>query len=380
MIEKFSISVDDDQVMDLHRRLSDTRWINTIDNVGWGDGTPTAELREIVDYWKSHYNWREQESKLNSWPQYKYVFEDGQYIHFIWKKGTGSSSRPLLLSHGWPGSIVEFLGILPLLTDPEKHGGSAEDSFDVVVPSLPGYAFSSQPREPGTNPFTIAKLFADLMGELGYSKFFAQGGDWGGFVVSALALQFPERVQAIHLNYVPATYLPHAENTTNSSEEASFKNLKDDWLNREGGYSHIQGTKPSTLAIGLNDSPAGLAAWIYEKFHTWSDRNSTSTSMNLDDILTNISIYWFTGTIYSSIRLYWEARAVFARPESFKFITTPTGVSVFPGEIPLPRRSWIGKGYNLVYWNELPEGGHFAAMEQPVLLARELWSFFASQF
>lgn len=377
MIEKFSVNISDAQIADLHERLAKTRWVEPIENVSWTEGTPTKELQNLVQYWLTEYNWREHEARLNSLPQYKMIMENGESIHFIWKKGEGKSSRPLLISHGWPGSIVEMLQILPLLTDPEKHGGSSEDAFDVVLPSLPGYGFSSQPRVQGTGPPEIARAYAKLMNELGYHEFFAQGGDWGAYVVSSLAHQFPDNVRAIHLNYVPS---PLAQISSISAEEAEFKGIKDDWLSKEGGYSHIHATKPLSIASGLNDSPAGLAAWIYEKFHTWTDRKNAAKTLSLDDILTNISIYWFTGTIYSSIRLYLEARKLQDIPGSSEYIIKPaTGVSVFPGELPLPPRSWVKNKYNLVYWNEVSKGGHFAAMEQPELLAEELRHFFAQK-
>jgi pimeloyl-ACP methyl ester carboxylesterase len=335
-------------------------------------------MKEIVDYWQTRFDWRTQETALNEFRHFR-ADVDGSTIHFIHERGRGPQPMPLVITHGWPGSFVEMLKIIPQLTDPASHGGDAEDSFDVVVPSLPGYGFSSRPAQPGMNAFRIAELWVNLMAGLGYNRFAAQGGDWGASVTTCLGLKHSANLFGLHLNYIPGSYKPflgsgaHALSTT----ETAFLEAEANWSHVEGGYGHAQATKPQTLAFGLNDSPAGLAAWIIEKFRGWSDCNGdVEKRFTKDELLTNVMIYWTTETIHSSMRLYYEARG---RPLHFKngeSVQSPCAVAKFLKEAPFPPREWIERGYNLQRWTEFPTGGHFAAMEEPGLLAEDIRAFF----
>lgn len=288
---------------------------------------------------------------------------------------------PLVITHGWPGSFIEMIKIIPLLTDPAGHGGRAEDAFDLVIPSLPGYGFSDKPREPGMNPSRIAALWAQMMQELGYNRFAAQGGDWGAVVSMALGLEHPERVIGLHLNYIAGRFLfggtiSQPQSDAEKVAGAYLSELRG-WWDREGGYSHVHSTKPQTLSYGLNDSPVGLAAWIIEKFRTWSDcRGDVESVFTRDELLTNVMIYWLTETMSSSVRLYYETRQ---RPLSLapgNRVAPPVGVAVFPLELAMPPRSLAERGMNIARWTEMPSGGHFAAMEKPQMLANDVIEFF----
>ena len=304
---------------------------------------------------------------------------DGLGIHFVHVRGKGPAPLPLILSHGWPGSFVEMTKIIPMLTDPAAHGGRAEDAFDVVVPSLPGYGFSDRPTVQGMNPGKIADLWAALMDELGYSRFGAQGGDWGSAVSIALGLRHPERLIGIHLNYIAGRFLLGGtlnQPPEDESARAYFEQLRN-WYEAEGGYSHEQGTKPQTLSYALNDSPVGLLAWIIEKFRAWSDcEGDVENVFTRDELLTNVMVYWVTGTISSSMRLYAESRQRPIGLSQSNRVKPPVALALFPKEIPIPPRALAERGLNLVRWTEMPRGGHFAAMEQPELLANDLREFF----
>ena len=286
---------------------------------------------------------------------------------------------PLVITHGWPGSFLEMLEILPRLADPGRHGGDPADAFDVVVPSLPGYGFSDRPAEAGCNTFRIAALWAALMEGLGYRRFGAQGGDWGASVTTLLGLLHADRTAGIHLNYIPGSYRPWSGpgSAPLTGAEAQFVKDADRWYENEGGYAHLQKTRPQTLAFGLNDSPAGLAAWILEKFRDWSDCGGDLESrFDRDDLLTHVSLYWFTQTIHSSCRLYHESAQ---RPLHFRQderIAVPCGVARFPLEAPSPPREWVERVYDVRRWTEMTAGGHFAAMEEPEALARDIREFF----
>lgn len=378
MIRKFSIGIDESIISDMKKRLGNTRLFENVKDADWAEGMPVSELKELINYWRDKYDWRAQEVRLNRLPQYICTLDCGQEIHFVHIKGRGDACQPLLITHGWPGSFIEMEAIIPLLTDPAAHGADELDAFDVIIPSLPGYGFSPAPEKSGTGLYEIAGMLAELMEKLGYNRFFAQGGDWGAHVTSWLARRFPERVKAIHLNFLPGSYEPYiGSDAPVTSEEQTFLDRQEEWYNREGGYDLIQATRPATLAYGLNDSPAGLAAWIYEKFHLWSDwRRSYGGTLNRDSILTNISIYWFTGSIYSSVRLYLESEKRPLSLEKNERISPPAGMVLLPAEMPMPPRSWVERGYNLVYWGHLQAGGHFAALEQPEQLAADIRKFF----
>jgi pimeloyl-ACP methyl ester carboxylesterase len=377
-VERFTIQIPDAVLRDLHHRLDTTRWPDGLDGTGWEQGTSLSYLRSLAEYWRHNYDWRREETALNRLPQYRIAL-DGFNIHFVHVRGKGPAPLPLIITHGWPGSFVEMVKLIPLLTDPAAHGGEAEDAFDVIVPSLPGYGFSDRPRERGMEPRKIAALWARLMRELGYERFAAQGGDWGAAISMALGLDHADRLIGIHLNYIAGRFLFGGSLNQPPQDETArtyYEQLRASY-DAEGGYSHIQGTKPQTLSYGLNDSPVGLAAWIVEKFRTWSDCDGDVESVfTRDELLTNVMIYWVTETISSSTRLYYETRQ---RPLSLSQtnrIKVPVGMALFPKELPIPPRELAERGLNIARWTTMPTGGHFAAMEQPELLAEDLRAFF----
>ncbi|MBV9139066.1 MAG: epoxide hydrolase [Hyphomicrobiales bacterium] len=376
--EKFAIHVADEILADLWRRLDATRWPDEIENAGWEGGTNLAYMRSLTAYWRNGYDWRRQENALNSLPQYRLAL-DGLNVHFVHQRGKGPKPLPLVITHGWPGSFVEMVKLLPLLTDPAAHGASVDDAFDVVVPSLPGYGFSDRPRERGMNPNKIAALWVRLMAALGHERFGAQGGDWGATVSSALGLDHPDRMIGVHLNFIAGRFLLGGTLNEAQDDEVAKQYLSQlrKWWDLDGGYNHQQSTKPQTLSYGLNDSPVGLAAWIVEKFQTWSDcGGDPERVLTRDELLTNVMIYWVTQTVRSSMQLYFESRERPLRLSRGNRVTPPVAVALFPKEIPMPPRSLAERGYNIVRWTEMPKGGHFAAMEQPELLAADIREFF----
>jgi len=379
-IEKFTINVPEEVIADLRRRLVATRWPDEIENAGWEYGSSLGYMRSLVDYWMNAYDWRRHEAALNQLPQYR-VAIDGLRVHFVHVRGKGPKPLPLVITHGWPGSFIEMMKLIPLLTDPVAHGGREEDAFHLVVPSLPGYGFSDRPRERGMNPSKVAALWVRLMGELGYERFGAQGGDWGSTVSTALGLEFPQRIIGIHLNYIAGRFLLGGTLNQPPDDEIAKAYLAQlrAWWDYEGGYSHVQGTKPQTLGYALNDSPVGLAAWIVEKFRTWSDCGGDPDRIfTRDEILTNVMIYWVTQSINSSTRLYFETRERPLELSPSNRVQPPVAVALFPKEIAMPPRALAERGYNIVRWNTMPRGGHFAATEQPDLLAQDIREFFAS--
>ena len=377
-IEQYVIDVPQAVLDDLAARLADTRWPDEISGAGWDYGTNLFYLRELMEYWQTTYDWRAQERALNEFNHFRLNI-DGLGIHFIHEQGKGPDPFPLIISHGWPGSVAEMLRIIPMLTDPAAHGGHPADSFDVVVPSLPGYGFSDKPMERGMSNTRIAGMWHQLMTEgLGYTRFGAQGGDWGGMISSRLGFDFPQSVAGVHLNLmtgVPAFRGTPAPPLTDAEQE--FIRLARRWYEDEGGYFHIQRTKPQTLGLGLNDSPAGLAAWIIEKFRTWSDCDGNpEISYTRDELLTNIMIYWVNQSAASSVRHYYENRVDNWRFKPGERVEPPCAVAVFPVEINRPPREWAERTHNIQRWTEMPRGGHFAAMEQPALLAEDIRAFF----
>ena len=379
-IENFMINVSNSALADLSRRLDVTRWPDEIENSGWQAGTNLAYMKALATYWRDGFDWRRQEAALNALPNRRIAL-DGLRIHFVHERGKGPRPLPLIITHGWPGSFVEMVKLLPLLVDPAAHGASADDAFDVVVPSLPGYGFSDRPREPGMNPNRIAALWVRLMAELGYERFGAQGGDWGSAVSSALGLDHPDRIIGVHLNYIAGRFL--LGGTLNQPQDdavaSQYLSQLRAWWDSEGGYNHEQATKPQTLSFGLNDSPVGLAAWIIEKFQTWTDcGGDLNRVLTHDELLTNVMIYWVTETIHSSTRLYYKSRERPLRLSPSSRVKPPVAVALFPKEIPMPPRSLAERGYNITRWTTMPRGGHFAAMEEPELLARDIREFFRS--
>ena len=379
-IENFTINVPDPVLADLSRRLECDALARSGRERRMAMGTNLAYMKSLAAYWRGDFDWRGRKAALNALPNYR-IGLDGSRIHFVHERGQGPRPLPLVITHGWPGSFVEMLKLLPLLTDPAAHGASAEDAFDVVLPSLPGYGFSDRPREPGMNPNRIAALWARLMAELGYERFGAQGGDWGSAVSTALGLDHADRIIGVHLNYIAGRFLLGGTLNQPQDDAVASQYLAElrAWWDGEGGYNHQQATKPQTLSYGLNDSPVGLAAWIIEKFQTWSDcGGDLERIFTRDELLTNVMIYWVTETIHSSTRLYYESRERPLRLSPSNRVAPPVAVALFPKEIPMPPRSLAERGYNIARWTVMPRGGHFAAMEQPELLARDIREFFRS--
>lgn len=382
LIRPFTIAVPDSAIADLQRRLAATRFPDQIPGTGWDYGTDTAYLKELVEYWREDFDWRAQERALNAFDQFVTTI-DGVDIHFIHQRSSHPDALPLLLTHGWPGSIAEFRKIIEPLTQPERHGGNPADAFHVVAPSLPGFGFSGKPAEIGYNPERMAHSLAALMDRLGYDRYGAQGGDWGAIINRILAFHYPERVIGLHSNFVLAAQPTDAEVLARvPANDLALREARQAYMANEVGYQQIQGTKPQSLGVALNDSPAGLAAWIVEKFHGWSDLDPTAANpleekFSKDEMLTNISLYWFTGSITSSARIYYENRNFPAR-EPLGFVTVPTAGAVFPAEIYITPRLWAETQYNIVRWTLMPRGGHFAAMEEPELLLEDVREFFAT--
>ena len=373
-IEKFQIHVDDAALDDLHGRLARTRLPDQIEGSGWEDGMPYGYLRELVAYWRDEYDWRAQEARLNRLSHFRTPI-DGQSIHFIHERSAHPGALPLLVTHGWPGSVVEFLDVIPRLTQPEAHGGDAADAFHVIAPSLPGYGFSEPTRTRGWDVPRIARAFIELMRRLGYERYAAQGGDWGAQVTTRIGTLDPQHCVAIHLN-MPIGVRPEEDRPLTDQDKADLAAMAK-FQSEESGYAIEQGTKPQTLGAALNDSPAGLLAWIVEKFRAWSDCDGHPENVfSRDQLLTNVMLYWLTQTAASAARLYWESRHGGMWQEKPAFVGVPTGVARYPKEVVRFPRPWVERQYNVTHWAEMPRGGHFAAMEQPELFVEDLRSFF----
>ena len=375
--QPFKLQVPDAAIADLRARLLRARLPDQAPGEPWAYGTDVAYMSTLVEYWRDRFDWRAQEARLNAFLQYK-VQLHGIDLHFLHVPGVGPDPHPLLLSHGWPGSIFEFIELIPRLTDPERFGGDPADAFTIVAPSLPGYGLSFAPGQPRFGVESIADCLAALMSEvLGYRKFGAQGGDWGAFVTARLGYAYPERLSGIHLNMMPIRRDPTILSDP-TPEESRFLDELQVWLKEETGYQWIQGTRPQTLAFALTDSPTGLAAWIVEKFRAWSDCGGDIEAVfSRDHLLANISLYWFTGAIGSS---FWPYYARMHGPWPIPYgeaVTVPTGYCEFPREMLRPPRSVAERTFtNLQRWSVMPKGGHFAAMEQPDALARDIRGLF----
>jgi microsomal epoxide hydrolase len=377
-IQPFEIRIPDAVLDDLRERLARTRFPDEVNDDGWSYGTSLAYLRELCDYWEKKFDWRAEEAKLNRLDQFT-THIDGLRIHFIHERSNEPNALPLCITHGWPGSIMEFTKILGPLTDPVAHGGSAEDAFHVVCPSMPGYGFSEAAPESGMDVKRIAEIESKLMARLGYERYGAQGGDWGAVVSSLMGLVDPAHCAGIHVNMVVAGPPKGVENPAEGLSPQELGALADmgRFQEQETGYQRIQGTKPQTLGYGLNDSPAGLAAWIVEKFRTWSDcGGDVESCFTRDELLTNVTIYWATQTIASSVRLYCETMRAGRFGPSDERIEVPTGAAIFPKELYRPPRSWAEARYNIQHWTEMPSGGHFAALEEPEALVKDVRAFF----
>ena len=386
-VRPFRISVPGEVLAELRERLRLTRWPNQLEGAGWEYGTELNYLKDLCGYWHDRYEWREHEARLNRWEQF--VTEiDGQDIHFIHARSPEKDALPLLITHGWPGSIVEFAHVIDPLRDPAAHGGDRADAFHVICPSLPGYGFSGPTRERGWDPKRIATAFAELMRRLGYERYGAQGGDWGAMVTHQLALADAEHLCGIHLNLI-AVGVPDGFDfaTLTESEQKALAEAAE-FFEEGAGYLRIQGTRPQSVGYALDDSPAGLAGWIIEKFRAWTDcadengDRDVERVISRDDLLTNITVYWVTRTATSSARLYYEAGLHRGVPQgggtggSTSRIEVPTGCAIFPREIMRPPRAWAEAIYNVTRWTEMPRGGHFAALEQPELFVDDVRAFF----
>ncbi|CAF1028741.1 unnamed protein product [Didymodactylos carnosus] len=374
-IEPFHINIPQPALDDLKLRLNLARWPERETVSDWAQGVPLDEAQALIDYWRTHYDWRRFENRVNKLPHFRTTI-DGLGIHFIHVKSKYDDALPLLLTHGWPGSFIEFFHTIPLLTDPMAFGGKVEDAFHVVIPSLPGFAFSDKPTESGWNTVRIAKAWIVLMQRLGYQNWVAQGGDWGAGVTTILGHMRPQGLLAIHLNWqfvfpekIPEKLLHDEQRAVDGANK---------FLTDGSGYFHEQSTRPQTIGYALSDSSVALATWIYEKFHAWTDnKGNPSDALQLDEMLDNITLYWLTNTGTSSARIYWECQAAGAVRFAGPKLDLPVAASVFPHEIYRALKSWAQQKYsNLIYWNELEKGGHFAAFEQPELFTEELRAAF----
>ncbi|MFC8359883.1 epoxide hydrolase family protein [Streptomyces griseorubiginosus] len=385
-ITPFRVDIPQRDLDDLHARLDRTRWPDDLPATGWAYGVPAAYLRELAHHWRQSYDWRAAEAELNAWPQFTTVI-DGTTVHFAHVRSPEPDATPLILTHGWPGSIVEFLDVVGPLTDPAAHGGDPADAFHVVVPSIPGFGLSGPPSDTGWEAGRIAGAWAELMTRLGYERFGAQGGDWGAAISRELGRAHPGRVVGVHLTLLPgaqATREPTEEELAGLEPAERERTLESwrrwrDWSSEGTGYAVLNATRPQTVGYALTDSPVGQLAWIVEKFQAWTDSAELpEEAVDRDRLLTNVMLYWLTGTAASAARIYYERahadgdRA--ARPTAPS--TAPTALALFPAELQIPLRHRAECTENIVRWTELGRGGHFAAMEEPDLLVEDIRAFF----
>ncbi len=365
----------DGDLDNLRRRIADTRWQEkeTVDD--WSQGPPLSATRELLEYWRTGYDWRQCETRINALNPHSTEI-DGLELHFLHARSPHEDALPMILTHGWPGSVVEFLDVIPMLTDPTAHGGRAEDAFHVIAPSLPGYGFSARPAQHGWNGPRIADAWIELMQRLGYSRWVAQGGDWGSVITALIGMKAPEGLIGIHTNR--PMYRPRAGDSKATGEEHQRSlQLSKDYKDEDWGYMQIQKSRPQTIGYGLVDSPVALASWIYEKMWRWTDNQGRpEDALSRDQMLDNITLYWLTGTGGSSARLYWEASGTIATSDDT--VKVPAGISRFPAELSLTPRDWAERVYpDIVYWNDVARGGHFGAWEQPKIFADEVRKCFA---
>ena len=391
-IRPFRINVPDDQLADLRRRIVATRWPDRETVNDRSQGVQLAEFKEMVRYWGTDYDWRKAEARLNAFPQFITTIDDVD-IHFIHVRSRHPNALPIIITHGWPGSVIEQLKIIDPLTDPTAHGGRAEDAFDVVIPSLPGYGFSGKPKGTGWDPDRIARAWAELMQRLGYTRYVAQGGDWGAPITSAMARQAAAGLLGIHIN-LPATVPPEVAAALgggpvpaglSEKERAVLEALMTNAKSGNSAYFTMMTARPQTVGYGATDSPAGLAAWIlvHPGFAQWTYGNDAGKSPATDDVLDNITLYWLTNTATSAARLYWENGArgsvIVAAAQKTGEISLPVAITVFPDDVYRAPETWARRAYrNLIYFHEVDKGGHFAAWEQPELFSAELRAAFKS--
>lgn len=375
-VTPFVVDIPQTELDDLRQRLQQTRWSDKEPCTGWAQGMPLEYTRELADYWAHTYDWRRFEKKLNSWSQFMTTI-DGIDIHFIHQRSPHEGALPLIISHGWPGSIVEFHKVIDALTNPTQHGGSAESAFHVVAPCLPGYGFSGKPTETGTSVEKIGRMWGQLMSRLGYARYVAQGGDWGSIITQSMGITETDHCAGIHVN-MPIV-APDNETMSNltAAEQKALEDMSA-YIETGSGYSKQQSTYPQTLGYGLADSPVGQMAWVVEKFYMWTDCEDNGTRhpenvLNRDELLDNVMMYWLNNAGASSARLYWES----FNNANMEPIHMPVGCSIFPGEIFRCSRRWAEKRFTqLIHWNELDKGGHFAAMEQPESFVAEVRNCF----
>ncbi|WP_027066651.1 epoxide hydrolase family protein [Maribacter sp. Hel_I_7] len=371
MIEKFKVNIPQSELDDLNDRIKKVRWPDEIKNSDWKYGTSLSYIKELADYWLEEFDWRIIEKEINSFPNF-IADVDGNQIHFLHIKSNKKNAIPIVITHGWPGSFLEMLKIIPYLTESE------ESPFDLVIPSIIGFGFSKKPTENGSDYGFNAELWHKLMLKLGYNKYGVQGGDIGAGISIKIAQKYPENIIGLHLNYISDSYKPYSEENENiNTHIVKFQKATQMWNEREGAYASLHSTKPLSLAYGLNDSPIGLCGWIIEKFNAWSDNNGDiENSFTKQELLANVTLYWLTQTIHSSIRMYHEISNSPLKFEKDDFVKIPVGFAKFPKEISTPPRDYIEKGFNVVHWTEMPKGGHFPALEQPKLLADDMIRFF----
>jgi pimeloyl-ACP methyl ester carboxylesterase len=381
IMESFRVDVPAEVLDDLRARLERTRWADDFANEAWQYGTSTAFMKELVAYWIDGYDWRKHERAINAYPQFRTEI-DGMPIHFIHAHGKGPHPRPLILTHGWPWTFWEYRKVVDLLSDPGAHGGDPADAFDVVVPSLPGFGFSTPLRRTGINFWRTSELWVQLMERLGYARFAAHGADWGALVTADLGHRYPDRMTGVHLAMtLPLDLfsggLPGPEDY--DADEAPLATRLRDFFATEVAYSALQSTKPQTIAAALHDSPVGLASWIVEKLRSWSDcHGDVETRFSKDDMLTTIMIYWVTQSFGTSARYYYEAAHCPWTPvhDRFPVVEAPVGVSVLPEEICSAPRRWARRYYNLKQWRQHAAGGHYAAWEEPQAIVADVRDFF----
>ncbi|HEX2682067.1 MAG TPA: epoxide hydrolase [Candidatus Dormibacteraeota bacterium] len=372
-VKPFRIDVPQADLDDLQRRIATTRWPDELPGTGWSYGVPVGYVKALAEHWAQRYDWRKWEADLNALPQFMTSI-DGQDIHFVHLRSKEPNALPLLVTHGWPGSVVELMKVIRPLADPQRFGGDAAEAFHVVAPSIPGYGFSGPTHETGWDVKRIAGAFDELMGRLGYDRYGTQGGDWGSVISRQLGLMHPDHVIGSHYNTLAATPSGDPEEMKLlSDKERSFLERGQRFQQQGSGYYMIQGSRPQTLAYGLTDSPVGLLAWISEKFTEWADPASV---IDREQILTNVSVYWFTGTVNSASRLYAEFGRSGSAWGKVEPSTVPSGVAQFPYEIFPPIRRFAERSNRIVHWTEFEHGGHFAAMEQPDLLVGDVRAFF----
>ena len=373
-ITPFRIEIPDGELDDLRRRLRGTRWPDAETVEDWSQGIPLAYVQEVCSYWAEKYDWRATEARLNEFPQFKTEI-DGLDIHFIHQRSKHEDAFPLLITHGWPGSVYEFHKIIDPLTNPTDHGGKAEDAFHVVCPSIPGYAFSDKPSTHGTGVEKIATMWDELMVRLGYDRYGAQGGDWGSAITTQIGRENRGQCAGIHINMPLGAPTEEAMANPTAADQDAIA-AQQEYQQWDSGYSTQQRTRPQTLGYGLVDSPVGQMAWIVEKFWKWTDNDgSPEDALTRDEMLTNVMLYWLPGCGASSARLYWESFGAF---RDRKPVEVPTGAASFPREIIKAPRSWCEASYNLTHWTDMPRGGHFAAFEQPELFVDDLRTFFGT--